>query len=314
MHNPKIPLSSPTFIFLYLLAQCFCAFGQATDSEVDLTKTPLHYIPSKSWALISAGFYIFTVIVCILWSMRHWGKYMLAMIIGAGFYAAGLLLRIVYAQDPTSVMKYATMNLIILLSPCGFIAGVYMLLSRLAFHLNAVEHLALSPRWLTKIFVTSDIFTFFVQATGGGLTAMDDPDKRDMGKKLFVGGLIAQLISFLLYTIIFALFVNRVRTRMKIEWDSKANGLMRHWLALVISMSVSCVAIVIRSVFRVLENAQGRDSALATKEGYFYVLDCFVLWISITVFIITWPPRYLTGYNPAWKDSRVELTSRSYGT
>ena len=26
--------------------------------------------------------------------------------------------------------------------------------------------------------------TFFVQATGGGLTAMDDPEKRDMGKKV----------------------------------------------------------------------------------------------------------------------------------
>ncbi|CAE6509033.1 unnamed protein product [Rhizoctonia solani] len=205
------------------------------------------------------------------------------------------------------------MNLIILLSPCGFIAGVYMLLSRLAFHLNAVEHLALSPRWLTKIFVTSDIFTFFVQATGGGLTAMDDPEKRDMGKKLFVGGLVAQLISFLLYTAIFALFVNRVRTQMRTEWDNRPNGIMRHWVALIISMAISCVAIIIRSIFRTLENVQGRDSPLATKEGYFYVLDCFVLWISITVFIITWPPRYLTGYNPAWKESRVELTSTHYG-
>ncbi|KAJ1305356.1 hypothetical protein OPQ81_000371 [Rhizoctonia solani] len=111
---------------------------------------------------------------------------------------------------------------------------------------------------------------------------MDDPEKRDMGKKLFIGGLIAQLISFLLYTLIFGLFVNRVRTHMRHEWDNRPNGLMRHWVALVISMAISCVAIIIRSVFRALENAQGRDSALATKEGYFYVLDCFVLWISIT--------------------------------
>ncbi|CAE7171662.1 unnamed protein product [Rhizoctonia solani] len=310
MYKPS-PFSS--FVYLYLLARCLLVFGQDNDSGVDLTKTPLHYIPSKTWALISAGCYIFTIVVCIIWSTRHWGRYMLAIIIGAGFYTGGLLLRIVYAQDPTSVMKYATMNLIILLSPCGFIAGVYMLLSRLAFHLNAVEHLALSPRWLTKIFVTSDIFTFFVQATGGGLTAMDDPEKRDMGKKLFVGGLVAQLISFLLYTAIFALFVNRVRTQMRTEWDNRPNGIMRHWVALIISMAISCVAIIIRSIFRTLENVQGRDSPLATKEGYFYVLDCFVLWISITVFIITWPPRYLTGYNPAWKESRVELTSTHYG-
>ncbi|CUA73205.1 Protein RTM1 [Saccharomyces cerevisiae] [Rhizoctonia solani] len=313
MHRSRFFPARWITVFLYLLAKCLIVSGQG-NGEVDLSKTPLHYIPSKSWALISAGCYIFTIVVCIIWSTRHWGRYMLAIMIGAGFYVAGLLLRIVYAQDPTSIMKYATMNLIILLSPCAFIAGVYMLLSRLAFHLNAVEHLALSPRWLTKIFVTSDVFTFFVQATGGGLTAMDDPDKRDMGKKLFIGGLIAQLISFLLYTVIFALFINRIRTRMRTEWDNRPHGLMRHWLALVISMSISCVAIIIRSVFRALENAQGRDSALATKEGYFYLLDCFVLWISITVFIVTWPPRYLTGYNPAWKESRVELTSTRYGS
>ncbi|KDN37603.1 hypothetical protein RSAG8_10008, partial [Rhizoctonia solani AG-8 WAC10335] len=112
---------------------------------------------------------------------------------------------------------------------------------------------------------------------------------------------------------IFALFVNRVRTHKRTEWDNRPNGLMRHWLALVIAMTISCIAIIIRSIFRTFENAQGRDSVLATREGYFYVLDCFVLWISITVFIVTWPPRYLTGYNPAWKESRVELTSTSYG-
>ncbi|CAE6473932.1 unnamed protein product, partial [Rhizoctonia solani] len=232
MHRSVLLPFSPGCICFYLLAQCFSAFGQEDNDDVDLSKTPLHYIPSKTWALISAGCYIFTIAMCIVWSMRHWGRYMLVIMIGASFYAGGLLLRIVYAQDPTSVMKYASMNLIILLSPCAFIAGVYMFLGRLAFHLNAVEHLALSPRWLTKIFVTSDVFTFLVQATGGGLTAMDDPEKRDMGKKLFIGGLVAQLISFLLYTLIFVLFVNRVRTHMRVEWDNRPNGLMGHWLAL----------------------------------------------------------------------------------
>ncbi|KAB5588668.1 Protein RTM1 [Ceratobasidium theobromae] len=277
-------LSHSTLIYAYiwLLTRPLPAFGQDNNGGVDLSKTPLEYIPSKTWAAISGSLYIFTVTACVIWSTRHWGRYMLAIMIGAGFYALGLFLRIVYAQDPTSVFKYATMNLIILLSPCGFIAGVYMLLSRLAFHLNAVEHLVLSPRWLTKIFVTSDIFTFFVQATGGGMTAMNDQAKRDMGKKLFLGGLIAQLISFIIYTLIFAIFVNRVRTNLTYEWNHRPNGIMKHWLALVISMSIACVAILIRSVFRALENGQGREGYLATHEAYFYVLDCFILWISVT--------------------------------
>lgn len=305
--------STLTYICLYALAQCLSVLGETNDSEVDLTKTPLRYIPSKTWAIIGGGCYIFTVAACTIWSMRVWGRYMLSIMIGAGFYAAGLLLRVVYANDMTNIMKYAIMNLIILLSPCGFIAGVYMLLSRLAFHLNAVEYLIVSPRWLTKIFVTSDILTFFVQATGGGLTATSDPDKRDLGKTLFLGGLIAQLISFLVYTLIFGIFVYRVRANRPDEWNERPQGFMKHWSALVWSMIISCIAIIIRSVFRTFENSEGRDGFLAVHEAYFYILDCFVLWIAVTVFIVTWPPKYLTGYNPAWKESRVELTSRSYG-
>ncbi|CAE6458222.1 unnamed protein product [Rhizoctonia solani] len=240
--------------------------------------------------------YALTTLAFIAWFFRHRGRYMLTFIIGGGFYSIGLFLRIMYAGDPTSVSKYAVMNLIILLSPCGFIAGVYMLLSRLAYHLDAVDLLPINARKLTKLFVISDVVTFWIQASGGGLTAVDNPNTRNLGSKVFLGGLIAQLISFLIYTVVFAVFIHRVHRYRKEEWEHRPEGFKNHWLALVLMMAVSCVFIIIRSVYRAIENGEGRDGMLATHEIYFYILDTIVLWIGITVYLITWPPRYLTGY------------------
>ncbi|KAB5590286.1 Ran-binding protein 6 [Ceratobasidium theobromae] len=299
-------------ISLGVLAQCLSALAQS-DNNSEKPKTPiLKYTPNKTWAIAAGSCYAFTALACIAWSLRYRGRYMLAITIGAACYAAGLFLRIPYSKDMTSVPKYAIMNLIILLSPCGFIAGVYMLLSRLAFHLNATEHLAISPRRLTKIFVTSDIITFWIQASGGGLTAGDNIKMRDVGRKLFLGGLIAQLISFLIYTYIFALFIHRVRKFHRNEWDNRPDGIMQHWLALVISMTISCALIIVRSIYRAIENGQGRSGKLATHELYFYSLDSIVLWVAISVYLITWPPRYLTNYNPGSKET-IPMASATNG-
>ncbi|KAG8713964.1 hypothetical protein FRC11_010356 [Ceratobasidium sp. 423] len=299
-------------LFVGLLLQ-----GTYVLAQSDTTKkeTPLKYTPNKTAAMIAGGLYMFTAGAMCIWGTRYWGRYMLSMIIGSTCYAGGLFLRLVVAEDMESVMKYATMNLIILLSPCGFIAGVYMLLGRLAIHLDATEYLLIKPNVLTKAFVISDVLTFFMQAAGGGMTAGDNANMRNIGSKVFLIGLIAQLISFLGYTLIFGLFVYRLWTLRRDEWNYRPQGIMNHWLALIAAMGISCQNIVVRSVFRVIENAQGRNGTFATQEQYFYMMDCAVLWVAVSVFVVTWPPKYLTGYTSKFGkvDSRsdVELMAAS---
>ncbi|KAH7323320.1 RTA1 like protein-domain-containing protein [Rhizoctonia solani] len=290
------PFSRSALFFVGLLAQCALVLGQDDTEQAKPRTAILNYAPSKGWAVVMGCLYALTTLGFVAWSLRHKSRYMLAIIIGAGFYSLGLFLRIMYAGDPTSVGKYAVMNLIILLSPCGFIAGVYMLLSRLAYHLDAADLLAINARKLTKIFVISDVVTFWIQAGGGGLTASGSDNMRNLGSKVFLGGLIAQLISFLIYSVVFALFIQRVHKYRNEEWNHRPQGFKNHWLALVSMMVVSCIFIIIRSVYRAVENGQGREGLLATHEIYFYILDTIVLWIGISVYLITWPPRYLTNY------------------
>lgn len=62
----------------------------------------------------------------------------------------------------------------VVLSPCAFIAGNYILLGRLSRHLNVGHYLLVNPAKITKIFVASDITTFLIQASGGGLSTADN--------------------------------------------------------------------------------------------------------------------------------------------
>ncbi|KAF8597911.1 hypothetical protein BDV93DRAFT_561867 [Ceratobasidium sp. AG-I] len=267
------------------------------DSE---PKNPLGYIPSTGLALMFGSVYLLTVGVFIILARRWWARYMLTIMISAFVYAAGLYTRIIFKNNVHSLGLFIVMNMLTVLSPCGFIATVYMLLGRLAIHLEAEDLLLIKPNLITKLFLTSDIITLIVQGAAGSMVASSNIDTAKLGTKsieLFLYGLIIQLVSFTLYMFVFASFVYRVKSQRSKQWLYRPDGIRRHWLALVIAMAISCVGILIRSIFRTAENAEGFGGKLASSEGHFYALDCLPLWIAITVFALAWPPAHLTGYS-----------------
>ena len=221
---------------------------------------------------------------------------MLTILIGGVFYSIGLFLRIALVDNPGSLGLYIVTNMFTVLSPCGFIATVYMLLGRLAVQLDAEEFLLIKPRIVTKLFVTSDIVTLLIQASGGSMSSMKSLNK--IGTKIFLIGLIVQLISFAIYMVVFAVFLYRMKTNRpnECQMNFSERGSFAHWTVLASAISISCIGILIRSVFRTIENAQGFHGYLATHEVYFYVLDTLPLFVATFVFMIVWPPMYVSGY------------------
>ncbi|KAF8597895.1 hypothetical protein BDV93DRAFT_452081 [Ceratobasidium sp. AG-I] len=280
---PLIPSyrSSLAAAIFGLLVQATCASAQETVDPAHDVENPLRYIPNIPAAIVTGVIYLLTVGIFLVWYRRHPGRYMLTVIIAGICYAIGLFIRPAFAKSPHSVNVLVVMNMFTILSPCGFIATVYMLLSRLSIHLQAEDLLIIKPSILTKLFVTSDVITLLIQAGGGGLQSAKTESSAKLGKTMFLVGLVAQLISFILYMVVFLVFIYRIKTKRSEQWNTRPSGLFKHWLALVCIMGVSCVGILIRSVFRTIENVQGFDGYLATHEGYFYALDCLPLWIAV---------------------------------
>jgi len=68
-------------------------------------------------------------------------------------------------------------------------------------------------------------------------------------------------------------------------------------------MVLSCIGILIRSVYRCIELGQGFQGRLATSEPFFYGLDTLPLFIAIVVYLPFWPGRFITPITEIVEDS-----------
>ncbi|KAF9498931.1 RTA1-domain-containing protein [Pleurotus eryngii] len=301
----------PTFLFQCVpIVVAFALFLQPTsvgaargpcpDPYVDPKNdqcNPLRYIPGIPIAVIAAILLISVGLLQTWLTFKHGAKFMLAMVIGCFTFGVGIGLRVGVHNDPHVLKLYIIQSMLVLLSPCAFIASTYALLGHLATYLECGDLLPLvRPRRITTAFVTSDVLTFLIQAGGGGMLASgSDPAKIDLGNNMFLGGLILQLISFIIFSVIFLWFIYRVYTRRPDIWKIDSHkSWSNDWRALVAALTVACVGIMIRSVFRTAEKAEGFGGPLSTSETMFYVLDTLPLFVTVAIFVPFWPGRFIS--------------------
>lgn len=89
-------------------------------------------------------------------------------------------------------------------------------------------------------------------------------------------------------------WLHRVRTREPAVWARDAGERWwRDWRALAGALVVSCVGILIRSVYRTIELSQGFEGHLATVEAFFYALDTLPLFLAVAIYVPFWPGRFI---------------------
>ncbi|KAF8913953.1 RTA1-like protein [Gymnopilus junonius] len=288
-------------VLLSLVSQASAAIKQTLprpDPFVDPKHdpyNPLKYIASNVLTGIAFGLVLAVGIIQTLLIKRLGAKWMMSMTIGAYFFALGLSFRFGLHLHPQSKGIYIAEYMFVVLSPCAFIAADYVLLGRLAKHLNADKHLLVRSRRITITFVTSDITTFLIQAAGGALTASaNQPTKALAGSRVFLAGLVAQLLSFLSFACIYIIFLYRVWRHEPETWTMDNNKKWyKSWLALASALMISCIGILIRSGYRVAELSEGFDGPLTTSQGLFYGVDTLPLFVAIAIYIPFWPGRFI---------------------
>ncbi|KAH7338375.1 RTA1 like protein-domain-containing protein [Rhizoctonia solani] len=301
------------YLLLSLLAQSLCVFGVDTTNVVNDIDAPLKYTPNITLATVAGSIFAATVVGLLIWSIWYRGYYMVTIITGAIGYALGLFLRIRYTQEPTNPAVYNAMDLFLLLSPSGFIAGVFMMLVPIATYLDAQEFLILKPNILTKIFLVAEFTAFLVQGAGSAMSIALDTETKGLGSKILLSGLILQTVSLTAYMNIFGLFVFRLWKARKDEWRNRPNGILKHWLALLMVVGVGLQNLSIRGGYRMLVTMQGPDGPLSSSEQFFYTAECVTLWGAISAFLTVWPPRYLAMPRPIIaKDVEVQSVASFY--
>ena len=197
-----------------------------------------------------------------------------------------------------SLIPYILQAIFLVIPPVLFAASLYMVYSRLVRAVNGQQCSLLSPHTSTRIFVLGDFICLNIQSSGSGLLASEDVDTVHIGEYIVMGGLILQILVFLVFMWTCGTFDRRFRILV-------AGG--RHtdvpWKQCLFMLYATSVAILVRNVYRVVEFALGKQGYIYSHEWPAYVFDA-ALMVLVTAAFYFWHPSDLH----IVKEHMVELT------
>jgi len=77
----------------------------------------------------------------------------------------GFFVRIALISNQDSIGVFIGQQLLIILSPASFLAFNYIIYGRLILHCVGREYSFVRPEIVTRLFVISDVVTFFIQVS-----------------------------------------------------------------------------------------------------------------------------------------------------
>ncbi|KAI4727165.1 RTA1-domain-containing protein [Aureobasidium sp. EXF-10728] len=248
-----------------------------------------HYTPSIAAAVIFVVLFALGFIGHVYYVAKLRARYFIAFAIGVLFECVGYVGRALSHSDKEALGPFIMQSLLILVAPALYAASIYMVLGRIIRLLGAEEYSIIRTKWLTKVFVIGDVFSFLVQSSGAGQQARGDLDAFNLGKNLVIAGLIIQIVIFGFFVVVAGLFhirINRLPTGASV--DSYLN-----WRKHMHNLYFCSAIILIRNLIRVIEYAQGNDGYIITHEWMLYIFDAVFMLLVTIAFLVLHPSKLL---------------------
>ncbi|KAI3062776.1 hypothetical protein CBS147353_9353 [Aspergillus niger] len=247
--------------------------------------------------LAAAGIHTFQVARTKAW-------FVIPFVIGGHFEWIGYIGRAISGDEAPdfTVKPYILQTLLLLVAPTLFAATVYMELGRIVILTNGEAYCLIRRTWLTKTFLLGDIISFIMQGAGGGIMASGTPSALSTGENIIIGGLVVQLIFFSLFVITSIKFHRGVsNTPSRRVLHSQAPW-KRHMYALYGGSAL----IFVRSLFRLIEYAQGNDGYLVSHEVYLYIFDALLMVLVMALFAWVHPSEVHALLTPGGRGRAAE--------
>jgi hypothetical protein len=179
----------------------------------------------------------------------------LMLLTSVQFETIGYAARAAAHNDTVAKTPYIIQSVLILIAPILFAASIYMILGRLIMRTDSATYSLVRANWVTKIFVTGDVFCFLIQSGGAGmLVQAKDKDGVKMGENIILGGLVLQILIFLFFVVIAGTWHRRLESR------PTAASADIPWQKMVRFLYAASAFITIRNMCRVVEYAMGKVS------------------------------------------------------
>ncbi|KAF3398150.1 Protein RTA1 [Penicillium rolfsii] len=231
--------------------------------------------------------------------------YFVPVMIGAAIEVVAYAIRAASVKKPDNIGLYAISATLIVIAPVLVCASLYILIGRLIQSTEKEPALLfgkVSPAWIPRVFVTSDILSFLTQASGSGIASSNDWEgtQKDVGVGVLIGGLVLQLATFALFLVIVIWFDMKSK-------PSSHGGSMEHGVRLVLNgIYVSGLFIMVRLIYRVIEFSMGMNTYTWTHEWPLYVLEAAPMFIAMVALGWYHPARWIPS---AFRAKREKISS-----
>ncbi|KAH7112498.1 putative RTM1-like protein [Dendryphion nanum] len=242
------------------------------------------YDPSMAAAVIFIILFLLITVVHAYQLMRTRAWILIPFVIGGFFQCIGYIGRAKSAAESPDwkVPTYSLQTILLLVAPALYAASIYMMLGRIILLTDGETHSIIRKRWLTKIFVVGDVVSFLMQGAGGGIMASGTISALETGENIIIGGLVVQLLFFGCFMVTSAIFHMRMR---KIPTTTILTQSMP-WERQLGALYGAGMLIFVRSLFRLIEYAQGNDGYLISHEVFLYVFDSTLM--LATMVLLAW--------------------------
>ena len=220
---------------------------------------------------------LLTIILTIqnIMTKKYWYMYVLSFSGVAEI--LGYVGRIVTINDP-NLTNFIFMDVFLLLTPNLLAYVEYKTVSLLMKKINMSKAWGVLPaKWVSALFVTSDVVSFVVQSCAAGYLTSGNEDLIKTGKIIMLTGLGIQIGFFTLFLV------------LCLHVFMKSYGLRVVFMAILFQM----VCLYTRGVYRIIEFASEKDAFINQHEYFFYIFDTLLIALCFVSYIVFYFPKYL---------------------
>lgn len=240
------------------------------------------YTPALALAVIGAVTFGISTLLHLAQLLRYRTWYFAIIIVGAAMEVVGYIFRALSSQvDPYSVIYFVVQYFFIVCAPVFFSAAIYVVLSRFIDKAGR-QYAPLPPKVIITVFVVLDVVTTAIQIAGAALIGKAESNGKDptTPNNILLAGLAIQVFSFAVFLVLLCACIWRVWQQKDMSvWARSSRSQL-----LLLALLTTSILIELRTIFRLVETAEGVFGYLSSHEVFFGCLE----YLPVVLAVTTW--------------------------
>ncbi|KAJ2694057.1 hypothetical protein H4218_005784 [Coemansia sp. IMI 209128] len=248
----------------------------------DLQLLYFTYRPKDIYPDVAIALYLLATVVLIVQIVRQKAQFWLYILPATAFAEAlGYVFRELCVRKTTFTL-YVLMTLFLLLPPNAMALVNYKTVGKIIEQSpTRSRSFFLRSRFVNWFYFTSDILSIALQGAGGGL--MTSRTNREHGKKIVLVGLAIQLFFFACFLV--TSFYVWAKSSYSVAISSSDSSPLWAKRKVLFTVVATTVLLYLRSIYRIIEFADGYGGAIYSAEWAFYAFDTLIIYLAFIVYM-----------------------------